>query len=127
MSINEFDFEPNNNNNNNNNISILDLEISLNEDTESKYSEFYNQKLIDRIKNHYSQTSNYSKKPCHRIDKEINKLVIWETSNPTGNMLRLNEIKYLAIIDIDINHKKNNSMDETRTSPLRQKEYRNSR
>ena len=90
----------------------LDLEISLNDDTESKYSEFYNQKLIDRIKNHYSQTSNYSKKPCHRINKETNKLDIWETSNPTGNMLRLNEIKYLAIIDIDINHKKNNSMDE---------------
>lgn len=107
----DYDFMPKNNNNNSELKIDLDLDLDLNIEN-SKYSEYYNQKLIDRIKNHYSQTSNYSKKPCHRINKETNKLDIWESNNPTGNMLRLNEIKYLAIIDIDINHKKNNSMDE---------------
>ena len=115
----------NTNQNESNSVSEIDLgldvslDVSFNEKSEtkskeevSKYSEFYNQKLIDRINGHYSDTKEYRKKPCHRINKETKKLNIWDDPNPTGKMLRLNEIKYLAVVDIDINHHDDNLMDD---------------
>ena len=115
----------NSNENKSNSVSEIDLDldvsldVSFNEKSEteskekvSKYYEFYNQKLIDRINDHLSFTSNYRKRPDHKFNEITKKLDIFPVANPTGKMLRLNEIKYLAVIDIDINHNKNDLMDD---------------
>ena len=61
-------------------------------------------KLKDRIAGHVSQTKDYAKRPCHYNDKKKHILIIWTVPNPTGGMLRLNEIRFLCILDLDVNH-----------------------
>ena len=105
---------------------------------EDPYKYYTHLTLVVRIKNHYSATYDYSKKPAHRLDnnwayydthewlerpdKLSYKLMTWKPKNITGGMLRLNEIPYLVIIDIDINHsdKEDERMPEEDAEMLRE-------
>ena len=125
----DYDFmdNKNNENNNNKNNNLIDtkmddnndssIELSLDLDLESSDDNNQKQTLNKRFENHISPTSNYTKIPNHKL---INgKLQVFDCPNPTGRVLRLNEVENLSIIDIDINHDKNELMDEKEAEILK--------
>ena len=65
--------------------------------------------IEERLHGHYSCTYGFSKRPGHSIDKATHKLKVWIIRDPTGHMIRLNEVPNLCILDIDINHDKDKS------------------
>ena len=88
----------------------LDLSPGLSSDSSSKYGEYCSKSLKERTEHPYSPTHNFGKFPCHKINKENRKLEIWEPSGKTGEMLRLDEIPYLPVLDIDMNHDRSKVM-----------------
>lgn len=73
----------------------------------SKYEEYYSKSLIERIENHYFLTKDHQELSYNKIENR--KLNIQGPEYKTVDMLELNKIKYLAIINVDINHSSDKS------------------
>ena len=124
----DYDFmdNKNNENNNNKNNNLIDtkmddnnssIELSLDIDLESSDDNNQNQTLNKRFENHISPAKPFTKIPNYQFINGKN--VICDYPNPTGKLLRLNEVENLSIIDIDINHDKNELMDEKEAEILK--------
>ena len=125
----DYDFmdNKNNENNNNKNNNLIDtkmddnndssIELSLDLDLESSDDNNQKQTLNKRFENHISPAKPFTKIPNYQFINGKN--VICDYPNPTGKLLRLNEVENLSIIDIDINHDKNELMDEKEAEILK--------
>ena len=128
----------NTNQNESNSVSEIDLgldvllDISFNEKSEvtidkneiekSRYIDSLKSKsLKERINNHLVPTDNYKKFSTDNSIK-TGSLTLDEfqsSKSITGATIYLNEVEYLSVIDIDINHHENDLMDETEAERTR--------
>ena len=81
----------------------LDLSPGLSSDSSSKYGEYCSKSLKERTEHPYSPTHNFGKFPCHKLIKKIENSKFGNQVEKLGNV-EINEIPYLAILGIDINH-----------------------
>lgn len=94
----------------------LDLDVSLEiSSAEKSEGESKEKTLKERINNHLIPTDNYKKFSTNKYAKTGSLSLDEFNSNDsiTGAHIRLNEVENLSIIDIDINHHKDQLMDES--------------
>ena len=87
---------------------------------ECRYGEYWNSTLNFRIQGHCTPVDNYSKIPCQKIDPKTHELIMRPCKHKTGESIRLNEVPYLAIIDVDINHNSKEKMSDNDAQKLRE-------
>ena len=104
----------NTNQNESNSVSEIDLGLDVSLDVSFEV-ESKEKTLKERINNHLIPTDNYKKFSTNKYAKTGSLSLDEFNSNDsiTGAHIRLNEVKNLSIIDIDINHHKDQLMDES--------------